>query len=454
MVIGLDCASPALVFDRFRACMPHVSRLMERGTWGPLRSCIPPITVPAWASMLSGLDPGQLGLYGLHDRRPGSYELDLVDSGRLPRSLVWDRLAAAGKRVAVLFVPPSYPPYEVNGELVSCFLTPGADYPHTHPLDLAGELGERFGPYLPDLAGFRHHDRDALPEELERLAEQHFDIAEHLWQTRRPDCLIMVEIGLDRLHHAFWHHLFPEGKASERDRHYEEVCRRYYRLIDRRVGRLAGLADEHTALLLVSDHGARGLRGGICLNELLIASGWLQLERYPDRPTPLSELRVDWNHTRAWGEGGYHGRVFLNLASREPEGVVDPADYLSERERLARLLGSVAGPDGRPLQNRVLAPEQCYTEVNGNPPDLLVFFDDLGFRSIGSVGHATIHTPRNDRGPDGCNHHWDGILVMASGNAPRRGRIDGAVIGDVAGTILGLMQLPVPAALARTDRSR
>ncbi len=454
MVIGLDCASPDLVFDRFRSSMPHVARLMERGTWGPLRSCVPPITVPAWASMLSGLDPGQLGLYGLRDRRPGSYQLDLADSARLPRSLVWDRLGAAGKQVAVLFVPPSYPPFEVNGSLVSCFLTPGADCSHTYPVSLADELAERFGPYLPDLEGFRHRDREALPAELHRLAEQHFDIAEHIWQTRRPDCLIMVEIGPDRLHHAFWHHLYPEESANERDRHYEEVCRSYYRLIDQRVGRLADLAGEESSLLLVSDHGARALRGGICINELLITNGWLRLQSYPDRPTPLSELRVDWSGTRAWGEGGYHGRVFINLAGREPQGVVDPADYRSERERLARLLESVAAPDGRRLDNRVVAPEQCYAEVNGLPPDLLVFFDDLGFRSIGSVGHATIHTPRNDRGPDGCNHHWDGIFVMAGGDAPRRGRINGAAIRDVASTILGLMKLPVPHLLAGIDRSR
>ncbi|MFA9472926.1 MAG: alkaline phosphatase family protein, partial [Deltaproteobacteria bacterium] len=52
MVIGLDCAAPRLVFDRYRDAMPNLSALMENGTWGSLRSSEPPITVPAWTCML------------------------------------------------------------------------------------------------------------------------------------------------------------------------------------------------------------------------------------------------------------------------------------------------------------------------------------------------------------------------------------------------------------------
>ncbi len=51
MVIGLDCAAPELVFERYRDAMPHASALMDSGTWGPLRSSAPPITVPAWTCM-------------------------------------------------------------------------------------------------------------------------------------------------------------------------------------------------------------------------------------------------------------------------------------------------------------------------------------------------------------------------------------------------------------------
>ena len=61
-MIGIDCAEPSLVFGPWRKDLPNLRKLMQAGTYGHLESCIPCITVPAWACMMSGKDPGQLGL--------------------------------------------------------------------------------------------------------------------------------------------------------------------------------------------------------------------------------------------------------------------------------------------------------------------------------------------------------------------------------------------------------
>ena len=80
-VIGLDCADPKLVFDRWLDELPNIRGLVERGTWGPLRSVDPPITVPAWSCMLTGRDPGELGIYGFRNRRTTRYDaLGVADS--------------------------------------------------------------------------------------------------------------------------------------------------------------------------------------------------------------------------------------------------------------------------------------------------------------------------------------------------------------------------------------
>ena len=73
LVIGLDCAEPSLVFDQWRNDLPNLNRLMEAGSYGRLESVIPCITVPAWAAMMSSKDPGQLGIYGFHNRADTSY---------------------------------------------------------------------------------------------------------------------------------------------------------------------------------------------------------------------------------------------------------------------------------------------------------------------------------------------------------------------------------------------
>ena len=80
-IVGLDCADPHLVFGRFRDRLPTLRRLLERGLWGRLRSCDPPITVPAWMVMMTSKDPGTLGFTGFRNRADHSYEkLSLVSS--------------------------------------------------------------------------------------------------------------------------------------------------------------------------------------------------------------------------------------------------------------------------------------------------------------------------------------------------------------------------------------
>jgi predicted AlkP superfamily phosphohydrolase/phosphomutase len=454
MVIGLDCAAPAMVFGRYRDDMPVLSSLMARGTWGPLRSTVPPITVPAWACMVTGLDPGQLGLYGFRARRRAEYAMRLVSSRDLVSPRVWDLVGEAGKRVAVLYVPPSYPPPGVRGELVSCFLTPGTDSPHTFPPSLQEELRERFGPPLIDIEDFRNTPKRDLLHQLRAMAEQHFSTAEYIWQTREPDFLMMVEIGIDRLHHAFWQYLDPSHPDYTPQNPFRRPCRDYFSFVDEKIGRLCAAAGSDTAVLVVSDHGARTMRGGICINEWLIEQGYLVLRRYPAEVTSFDSLEVDWEQTRAWGEGGYYARILLNVEGREPRGSVPAAKADREREDLAARLRLLPGPNGETLDNRVVHPREIYREVVGCPPDLCAFFGNMDYRSVGSVGHRTLYAPLNDRGPDGCNHDWNGIFVMSGGGAPQRGRVEGYEIYDVASTILGLMDLPIPGSFIGVDRSR
>ena len=74
MVIGLDCAAPELVFDRWLDDLPNLKSLYDHGLHGPLRSCDPPITVPAWSVMMSSKSPGLLGVYGFRNRADHSYD--------------------------------------------------------------------------------------------------------------------------------------------------------------------------------------------------------------------------------------------------------------------------------------------------------------------------------------------------------------------------------------------
>jgi predicted AlkP superfamily phosphohydrolase/phosphomutase len=442
LVVGLDCVPPRLAFELYRGVMPNLSRLMDAGVWGPLQTAVPPITVPAWACLLSGYDPGELGLYGFRNRVRGSYQLELAHSGQLARPLIWERLRP-DQRVCCLFVPPSFPPRPVRGDMVSCFLTPDADSVHTYPQALAAELSQRFGPYLPDVEAHRTDDRARLLEQLYACTSQHFAIACHMQRTRRPDLTVMVDIGPDRFHHGFWADIDPLHPRYDPEGPYRNAGIEYYSFLDRQLGLLLEAAghdhDHDVNVLVISDHGARALHGCVHINEWLIRHGYLVLSRYPSELTTFSELEVDWSRTRAFGEGGYYSRVILNIAGREPQGIVAASEASALCAELTRGLSTQTGPDGRVLKQRVLRPQECYRAQNGLPPDLMVFWDDLNYRSSGAVGGEILFSPTNDTGPDACNHDWHGIFVLAGPDVTARGARSNIHHEDVAVTVLSLL---------------
>src|SRR5512147_2610262 len=110
-IIGLDCAEPTLVFDRWRDQLPNFKRLMQQGVYGNLESCTPAITVPAWSVMTSSKDPGTLGIYGFRNRADYSYDKMTIATGSAVNAdRVWDILSRSGKRVNVVGVQGTYPP--------------------------------------------------------------------------------------------------------------------------------------------------------------------------------------------------------------------------------------------------------------------------------------------------------------------------------------------------------
>jgi predicted AlkP superfamily phosphohydrolase/phosphomutase len=446
LVIGLDCAPPQLVFERWRDDLPTLRALMERGRYGVLRSCDPPITVPAWACMTSSRSPGALGIYGFRNRRDYSYDgLSIADSRavRVPR--VWDVLSARGRPVIVIGVPPTYPVSAVNGVMISDFLTPDTERAqYTYPAELKQEIEGLVGRYMVDVDNFRTPDKGRLLVDLEEMTEKRFRVAEHLLETRPWDLFFMVEIGTDRVHHAFWRFADPEHRLYEPGNRFEAAMLDYYRALDERIARLLRFAGDDTAVLVVSDHGAKRIDGGICVNEWLRREDYLVLKEAPAEPTRFTPDMVDWARTAAWGEGGYYARISLNVAGREPEGTVAANDYDALREELKVGLEALGDDKGRPIGTVVHRPEDLYPEQRGIPPDLLVYFGDLFWRSIGQVGMGAVHVFENDTGPDDANHASEGLYLIAA-----RGIESGAGeerdLRDIAPTLLTLLGEPVPA---------
>ena len=447
LIIGLDCATPQLVFDKWAAQLPTIASLMNRGSYGLLRSCVPPITVPAWSCMMSGKNPGKLGCYGFRNRSDHSYEgLAFATSRAIKEDRVWDILSRAGKKVILVGVPQTYPPTPVNGLMVTCFLTPDTSCQYTHPRELAAEIKAQVGDYMLDVDDYRTENKEQILGQIYEMTEKRFNLFKHFLQTKPWDFAMMVEMGIDRMHHGFWKYMDPEHPKYEPGSKFENAIFDYYKYIDGKIAELLTGVDESTVVFIVSDHGARTMKGGFCINEWLMREGYLTLAEKPEKPVPIGKAKMDWPKTMAWGEGGYYSRLFLNVKGREPQGSIEPGDYERVRTGLMEKLEATCDENGRIIGTRVFRPQDVYTEVNGVPPDLIVYFGNLAWRSIGSIGLGVIHTFENDMGPDDANHAQDGIFIMHDPQQPAGSSVkrDGLNITDIAPTVLKLLGLPVP----------
>ncbi len=453
-IIGLDCAAPELVFERWADELPNLSALRKHGLYGELESVIPAITVPAWSCMVSGKDPGTLGVYGFRNRKDHTYNgLTVANSDAIHELRLWDILSQNEKQSIVLGVPGTYPPSPIKGDMVSCFLTPSTENEYTYPPSLKQDISKWVGDYMVDVKGFRTENKQWLLDQLREMTRKRFELARKLLSTHPWDFFMMVEIGVDRMHHAFWKDMDSTHRQHDPNSPFKDAIREYYHLIDREIGTLLPYFDDQTSVFVVSDHGAKKMDGGICINEWLIQEGYLVLSEPPDisnGPVRFEDLKVDWGKTRAWGDGGYYGRVFINLEDREPQGTVNPADYETFRHELIQKLEALGDENAQPIGTRCFTPEAIYENSRGVAPDVLVYFGDLAWRSIGTVGWNQIHIFENDTGPDDANHAQQGMFIYNDPSHDWSGkRVIGSNLMQIAPTVLQLFDIPIPLDMQR-----
>ncbi len=415
LVIGLDGTPANCLFAEMADHFPNLYRLAHAGDFGILRSCDPPITVPAWACMMSGKDPGELGLYGFRHRPRGSYgKRELVHAGFLPRDMLWQWLGEQGGRAIVIGVPPSYPPPAIRGALVSCLLTPRDATAVAQPRSVQTLLAAVAPEYQFDIRDFRSLDDAALFAQALSALRARFRFARELARREPWDLFLVTDIGADRVQHGLWK-LDGSGR-------WGEAVRRYYAMVDDEIGQwLAELPDD-LCVWIVSDHGAQPSRGGVYLNEWLRRRGWLKLRAESGGPSAWAPESVDWERTRAWAEGGYIGRIYVNVRGREPGGIVEPRDVERVCEELREALANDFVLDGG-LRVRVQSyvPRELYRDSLGAAPDLLVYVDGLRLRVFEGLRSDTLYAPRNDSGRDHANHHHDGVFVAYDPKQSGRG---------------------------------
>ncbi len=462
-IIGLDGGTLSLIEPWAAAGkLPNLAKMMEEGVTGELESTIHPLTPQAWASFLSGMNPGKHGIYDFGERVEGSYEITLATSLSRHGAALWDHMESAGKTCGIFNVPLTYPPSRVPGFMVSGMHTSDSSKAFQPP-SLHADVKRRFPEYRIDVMSYWYDSYDPFLVDLHEMHRQREALVLDLYQSHKPDLMVAVFISTDRVCHALWgQSALPGMEGSRSGWKYAHDLENIYRAVDASIGKILDAAGD-SPVIVMSDHGFGTLEKDVYLNRFLQEAGLLTFHKHRslwDRirgrsprdltPEERSFQTVDWSRTRAYSHGLF-GNVYLNLQGREPEGIVQPgAEEQRVRQKVIDGLHQLRDPDdGLPIVDRVYRKEEIYWgQCLRKAPDLLVRMRDYAYMTRGAAEFSwtdSIVSPPliNHSG----NHRLQGIFIARGAPFMAGKRIEGAHIMDVAPTALHLMGMGIPEAM-------
>jgi predicted AlkP superfamily phosphohydrolase/phosphomutase len=510
LFLGVDAASAPLVEQWARAgVLPAFQALLARGLAGETRSLAGFFVGSTWPSFATGVTPARHGFHSLVQLRPGTYELYRRATGDpVGREPFWVHLSRAGRRVAILDVPLSGPAQGLNGIQIVEWGSHDAAYGfRTWPRSLAPSIRLRFGAHpLGESCDADHR----TPEEYRMLAARLVEgvrrktaLTRRLLGRERWDFFAQVFTESHCVGHQGWH--LHDARHPAHDPRVTAVTgdpvREVYVAIDAAVGELVRRAGPDCLTVVLLSHGMSHRYGAqFLLRDILIRLGVAVPPPAAEPGRPGATRRLDtalgwgWRHTprlakrgleplrgrvRGWLDeqaaptlsldplrsrcflvhnGLAVGGIRLNLAGREPRGIVVPG---AEEGVLARQLAidleAIVDLDtGRPIVRQVLRTADLYRgEYLGHLPDLLVAWSDerpVGSATVGQGAGATLRLGSGAIGTvEGANrycrtgdHRPEGLFV-AVGPGVRPGRLAGAVsVMDFAPTFARLLDAELP----------
>ncbi|RLI97825.1 MAG: hypothetical protein DRO99_02350 [Candidatus Aenigmatarchaeota archaeon] len=415
VIVGFDGAS----FDFIKPVideLPSFKKLIERGTHGRLESTIPPITIPAWPSMSTGLNPGKLGVFDFRYMND-DYSFHTVDGSDIAGVPFWEY---AGKKykVAIANVPGTWPPSDVNGFLVTGMTTPeGREF--TYPKEFAGEIESEIPGYA-DTFGASGKD----PSKVYITFEKRMLLLEYLIK-KDADVLFFVFRIPDEFSH--------KKTISKEDM---PEC---YRTMDRALGKIIKMS-EGSNIMVVSDHGFEFNESEpFFVNDWLRKRGYLKLKgrasllakralfKARKKPAYIYDL-IDGKKTKAFSYNISSARsfgVWVNMEGRFKEGAV------KDREGVVNSIVKDLASD--PNIERVLKADDIYSGENRKHlPDIVAF-------SKGPA-YTTVFPTETEKGI----HSTHGIFIAHGPDIAVGKEIANARITDIAPTVLHLLGIRVP----------
>ncbi len=468
LLIGLDGGTFSILDHLIdEGVMPFLRQFMTSGTRAELRSVIPPLTPPAWTSIMTGRSPGDHGVFDFFTSEcPDSRYVRITNSSDVRCETIWSMVSRQGLSATALNFPVMAPPRPISGCVIPGWVLWRFLRRYCYPPGLYDRLRNLPAFNVKELAMNLDLEQKALDgctqEEQEewvrfhlRRERQWFEILAYLIRNEPHDLTAIVFDGVDKLQHLFWRLLDPSclsGRRSPGEEKVRQLCLDYFRHLDGFIAEAVALAGDDVNVFIVSDHGFGPSIEIFYINSWLEQHGYLKWAKNDrgsrDDADTLGlgligwmDKLIDWSGTSAYARTPSSNGIHICVAGRRGEGGIASEEYHGFRQRLMDALRRFTDPKtGEPIVTEVWTREEAfpgnYTHL---APDLTLRLRDGGF--VSTVKSDVLLSPRAETAGA---HRPEGIF-LARGPAVASGALLPPIsVLDVTPTLLYSLGLPVP----------
>lgn len=460
-MIGLDGATFDLIGPMMEEHkLPNLQKIASSGIHSKLRSTILPLSPTAWTSFSTGTNAGKHGIYDFSKRMEGSYDYRPTTSLDHKSPSIWDIIGSLGGRSIVVNVPLTYPAQPINGVMISGFPTPSGVDDFIYPRDLLpmleSVLGRKVDVRRPLVLYHKGHERE-ITDKLIDITRHQTELTKCLLHNLNWNLTVSVFDATDLLGHYFWAYL--DRNHPKYDRRLAEPVRNMVEEIhielDKAIGQLIEFAGKDSLVFVISDHGFGPVYYGVYINNWLLAQKYMYFKNntrvrakywayrrglntynllqiakklglvksiesaYSKRSKALTLLKltalsmddIDWARTKVYSAGNF-GQLYVNLKSREPNGIVPREEAEGLVDQLMIELGKLNDPEtGQRMFDNIYKSSDIFNGSTDSPD--IVFFDhEMKYSAhrmfeLGSNKLITLHPIYSG------NHKMDGIFFAA-----------------------------------------
>jgi len=480
LVLGLDGATFSVIKPLCNeGKLPNLKKLISQGVHGTLESTFPPLTAPAWTSLATGKNPGKTGVFDFFNRlTQDSLQRKPTRSSDIRRARAyWDYLSDSGMKVGVVNYPCLYPPYEINGVMVSGVGSDPQDeicYPKEFKQALIKKCG-RYQIQVPWNNREYADNPELFVNELLGLLEINQNTLELLLESDLEVITFVIAAG-DFAQHYMWRYIDPTHpyyRRPEADK-YGPAFVRIWQRIDQIVGSAIEGLPKHANVLIVSDHGFGPRRSSFCTNSWLYKEGylvkrstfvkvrWLRgivgrairrvVPRFYSKAThkggfggilsmpAVAEIDVERSAAFSPPSGSRVGLICLNRHA--PLFVEDGRDIDEVRHEITSKLKQACNNLG--VTVNIYSPGELYTGPYVDLTyDIIFELDDFECTVHFGLDRIPYQKPAPDMNFSGT-HKREGIFIAYGHDIKQGVKLEEAKIYDVAPTILHILGMPIP----------